>query len=127
MKLVKCIEEYWNFVRILRMDERVIGGFIQTEIITSEMQEEYMKKNSENYRIALVDNQPAGFVGVINNDIRICTHPKFQRSGVGKFMLQNCINIWPEAFAKIKLDNEVSVKFFESCGFKKKYYILEKN
>lgn len=126
MKLVECTEDYWEFVRVLRLDERVIDGFIKTDTITTEMQKEYMKKYSKDYRIALFEDKPAGFIGVIDNDIRICTHPNFQRKGVGKFMVQNCMEIWPEAFAKIKLNNIASIKFFESCGFKKKYYILEK-
>ena len=28
---------------------------------------------------------------------------------------------------KIKIDNISSLKLFESCGFKKKYYVLEPN
>ena len=35
--------------------------------------------------------------------------------------------ILPNAMFKVKLDNEASVRLFESCGFKKKYYILEKD
>ena len=31
-----------------------------------------------------------------------------------------------DAFAKVKIENEASMRLFEACGFKKKYYILEK-
>ena len=41
-------------------------------------------------------------------------------------MINSLITLHPDAFAKVKIDNEASVKLFESCGFKKKYYILEK-
>ena len=126
MKLVKCTEEYWEFVRLLRLDERVIDGFIKTDTITPEMQKVYMNKFAEDYRIALFENTPAGYIGVIDNEIRICTHPDFQRKGVGKFMVQNCMDMWSEAFAKIKINNSASIKFFDSCGFKTKYYILKK-
>jgi len=127
MELVKCTPEYWEFVRLLRMDERVIDGFIQTIGITSEQQIKYMSKYSHCYRIALVDGTPAGFVGVIDDDIRVCTHPDFQGKGVGKFMINECMEIWPTAFAKVKIDNEASVKLFEACGFTKKFFILTKN
>ena len=45
MELVECKEEYWEFVRLLRIDQRVIDGFIKTDYISEEMQKEYMKKN----------------------------------------------------------------------------------
>ena len=126
MELVNCTEEYWEFVRLLRMDERVVNGFIQTSEITPSQQIAYMTKYAEHYRIALVDGIPAGFVGVIDDDIRVCTHPDFQKIGLGKFMITECMKIWPTAFAKVKLDNLASIKLFESCGFTKKFYILTK-
>ena len=69
---------------------------------------------------------PIGYTGIIDDDIRVATHPGHQGRGVGKFMINEIMKINPQAFAKVKLENEASVKLFESCGFKKKYYILEK-
>lgn len=126
-KFVRCSQKYWEFVRTLRLDKRVINGFIQTKNITSRQQISYMKKYSKFYRIALLNDKPVGFVGVIDNDIRICTHPDFQRMGIGKFMIDNCIKIWPKAYAKIKIDNKSSIKLFKSAGFIKKYIIYTKN
>ena len=117
MELVKCEEQYWEFVRILRMDGRVIDGFIETIPITKEQQENYMNSNSQYYRIALVNGKPAGYVGVIEDDIRVCTHPDFQGMGVGKFMINECMNIWPTAYAKVKHGNVASDKLFLACGF----------
>ena len=57
----------------------------------------------------------------------MCTHPDFQGKGVGKFMINKCIEIWSTAFAKVKVNNEASLKLFESCGFTKKYYYLTKD
>lgn len=126
MELVQCSEKYWEFVRLLRNDERVLDGFIESIYITEEMQFNYMSNHSQFYKIALVGSNPAGYVGVIDDDIRVCTHPNYQGKGIGKFMINECIKIWPNAFAKIKLDNEASIKLFESCGFIKKFYILTK-
>jgi ribosomal protein S18 acetylase RimI-like enzyme len=127
MELVECTSGYWEFVRVLRNDKRVLSGFIKSTHITEEMQNLYMKTHSQFYRIALVNGKPAGYVGVIEDDIRVCTHPDFQGLGVGKFMINQCMNIWPTAFAKVKIDNEASMKLFEACGFTKKYYILTKD
>ena len=64
---------------------------------------------------------------MISNDIRVATHPDFQGKGVGTFMINEITNHFPLSFAKVKINNEASLKLFEKCGFKKKYYILEKD
>jgi len=79
------------------------------------------------YRIAKGDGNPAGYVGVIEDDIRVCTHPDYQGKGIGKFMINEIMNEEPTAFAKVKMDNEASIKLFEACGFTKKFYILTKD
>lgn len=127
LSIVPCTKEYWEFVRQLRMDPRVISGFVKTTPITPQMQFEYMKYHSNDYRIALLEETPVGFIGAIEGDIRVCTHPEYQGIGVGKFMVKKCMEIWPDAFAKVKVDNEASIKLFQACGFEKKYVILEKN
>lgn len=126
IKLVDCEKQYWDFVRELRMDDRVCGGFIENIKITPKMQESYMNKYADCYRIGLMNKKPVGFVGVIDDDIRVCTHPDFQGQGIGKFMVNECMKIWPTSFAKIKIENEVSMRLFKSCGFKEKYFILIK-
>ena len=117
MVIVECNKEYWEFIRKLRMDGRVIDGFLQTSPITEEQQTKYMTNNYQHYRIALVNGQPAGYVGVLNDDIRVCTHPDFFGMGVGKFMIKSAMAIWPTAYAKVKIGNIASDKLFISCGF----------
>ena len=117
MVIVECSKEYWEFVRKLRMDGRVVDGFLETTPITEEQQTKYMTNNSQYYRIALVDGQPAGYVGVLNDDIRVCTHPDFWGMGVGKFMIKSAMAIWPTAYAKVKHGNTASDKLFVACGF----------
>ena len=124
-EIAKCSEEYWEFVRKLRNNVEVSNGFINKKIITKDQQVEYMKKNSKYYRIGLINGEPAGYFGVVDEDIRICTHPNFQKNGLGKFMLNELQKLWPESFAKIKIENNASRKLFESAGYEPVYLIME--
>jgi GNAT superfamily N-acetyltransferase len=117
LKLVNCDTQYWEFVRELRLDFRVVTGFLNSNHIDPNQQKEYMIENCNSYRIALVDGAPAGYIGVVENDIRVCTHPDFQGKGVGKFMINEAMKIWPNAEAKVKLSNKISAQLFISCGF----------
>jgi RimJ/RimL family protein N-acetyltransferase len=101
-------------------------GFIQQEIISRKKHEKYMKKNSDFFWICLIENIPAGYIGVIEDDIRIATHPDYQGLGVATYMLNQIMRINPKAFAKVKINNKASLRLFEKCGFKKEYYLLEK-
>ena len=126
LKLVGKNKEYSSFVRELRNNKEIKTGFIQQEHIAEAEHETHMTLYAYNYYVCLVDDQPAGYVGQIRNDIRVATHPDFQGKGVGKFMINELMKTHPESFAKVKIENEASIKLFEACGFKKKYYILEK-
>lgn len=121
IKLIKCYKKYWEFIRKLRLDPKNTKGFIQTATITTKEQKSYMTKNSQYYRVCLLNDIPVGFIGSIDNDIRICVDDKYKRQGIGKFMILKSIELWPESVAKIKIDNIASQKLFESCGFKLKY------
>ncbi|WP_296315256.1 GNAT family N-acetyltransferase [Winogradskyella sp. UBA3174] len=127
MKLVNCSQEYWEFVRRLRNDERVADGFIETEKITKSMQINYMRNQAQNYRVAILNGSALGYVGVIDDDFRICTHPDFQGKGVAKFMINESLKIWPNAFARVKISNVKSLKLFKTLGFKEKYIILTRD
>lgn len=126
MELVQNKRQYWEFIRSLRNHPDVKVGFIQQEEIEKQQHESFMLRYGLFFYICLVDNQPAGYVGVIDNDIRVATHPDFQGRGVGKYMINQLMEMNPTALAKVKIENEASLKLFKSCGFKEKYYILEK-
>jgi len=127
LSLVECEQQHWEFVRLLRLNERVLDGFIEKLDITPEQQIAYMTKYSDCFRIALLNNEPVGYFGVIEDDIRVCVHPDYQKKGIGKFLVNSCFKIWPNALAKIKITNQSSQKLFESCGYKKEYYLYRKN
>lgn len=126
MKLVKNKYVYWEFIRNLRNLDGVRQGFIKQGYISLEQHEEYMKKYSDCYYICLNNEIPAGYIGVIKDDIRVATHPNFQGIGVATFMVNEVMKMFPKAVAKVKVDNIASLRLFESCGFKKKFYILER-
>ena len=125
-KLINNNPAYWEFIRELRTMQGIREGFISQSEITPVQQATYMLKHNSDYWICLDGQTPAGYVGVIEDDIRVATHPDYQGKGVGTFMINEIMKLIPTAIARVKLDNEASIKLFERCGFKKKYYILER-
>jgi RimJ/RimL family protein N-acetyltransferase len=117
LRLVNNEEKYYEFVRELRIHQDNISGFIERGIITSEQQQQYMSKYAENYYIALEDDTPVGWVGQVENDIRVCTHPNHKKKGIGQFMIDELMKRHHNSTAKVLLDNESSNKLFLKCGF----------
>ena len=126
MSLVENAHCYWDFIRSLRNHPKVKRGFIQQTHISQESHLTHMQIYGSCYYVCLADDTPAGYVGVIENDIRVSTHPDFQKKGVGSFMITELMQRHPTAVAKVKIENEASLRLFENCGFEKKYYIMEK-
>ena len=117
LTLVKNEEKYYEFIRNLRNDEENQKGFLEKILITEEQQKIYMSKYGENYYVCLKDNNPVGYIGVVDNDIRVCTDTNFKKTGSGTFMLKEIMKIYPEATAKILKNNVASLKLFEKCNF----------
>ena len=123
MELVECTNQYWEFVRTLRIDPRVIGGFINQSYISKNDQKKFMKKKSKFFRICIIDKKPVGYIGLIGvnkDEITLCVDPFYHNKGIGSFMLKeltsrSSINLW----SKVKLKNKSSIKLFEKNGFEK--------
>jgi len=115
MELIPITPKFYEFVREMRNHPENRTGFIQQVEITEEQQVEYMSKYSKNYYVCLLYGEPVGYVGVIDDDIRICTHPEEKGIGVGKFMLEQIVGIFPNATGKIKQNNIPSQKLFDKC------------
>ena len=126
MQLVDNEIKYWKFILNLRNHPTVKQGFVEQREITEEEHYNFMRQYGDCYFICLAQGTPAGFVGSIKGDIRVATHPDFQGHGVGKYMINELMKRYPDSFAKVKIHNRASEKLFESCGFKKKYYIMER-
>ena len=80
-------------------------GFVNQEEIEPIEQARYMLKHNDDYWVCLIDETPVGYVGVIDNDIRVATHPDFQGKGIGAFMITEVTKVNPFAHAKVKLDD----------------------
>jgi ribosomal protein S18 acetylase RimI-like enzyme len=126
LTLSPCAQEYWEFVRLLRTDPRVIHGFIQQAEITPAEQQKYMQIHWQEYFISVVNGHPAGFIGIVGGDIRVCTHPSYQRQGVGTFMVKELMRRFPNSLAKSKINNEAGKRLFEKCGFMPTFLIYER-
>jgi ribosomal protein S18 acetylase RimI-like enzyme len=124
--LVKNEMKYFEFIRTLRNDPLLKDGFIDQKEITSEEHAIYMSKFHDAYFICLLEDQPVGYVGVVENDIRIAILTDFQNFGIGKFMVSEILKLFPESSAKVKFTNIASQGLFESLGFTKEF-ILYRN
>jgi ribosomal protein S18 acetylase RimI-like enzyme len=126
-RLIPNHKIYWEFIRNLRNNPQVKKGFINQEDISKEQHQQYMEIYGEFFYIGLYKEQAAGYVGCIEDDIRVATSPEFQGNGIAKSMITELMKKHPSAVAKVKINNTASIRLFESCGFIKKYYLLEKD
>jgi RimJ/RimL family protein N-acetyltransferase len=123
IKLVDCSENYWEFIRLLRTDERNSNWFFTQPTITVEQQTEFMLKNSEKYKVCTLDNNPVGYIGLIgDNEITYCVSPDFKGKGVGTFMVNEFIQLHDELIAYVIPQNIASCKVFEKLNFEKQIF-----
>lgn len=115
--LVKNEEKYYEFIRKLRNDDNLINGFVNQTKITKEQQQQYMKVHKDEYFIALLNNEPVGFIGVVNRDLRLAVAKQHQKKGIATFMLQELMKITSDFNVQIKVDNIASLNFFKKNGF----------
>lgn len=120
-------KEYIEFIRTLRNDQRIKPGFISQGYITESIHEEHMSLYANNYYICLIEDEPVGFVGHVEGDIRFAVSPEHQGKGVGTFMLDRFLFMKHshKLSAKIKYTNTASIRAFEKAGFKNTFVIME--
>lgn len=126
LEQVNNTKAHWEFIRNLRNDERVEHGFISNHKITEKEQEDYMTIHGHNYFIIFEDDMAVGFIGDVEDDLRICIAPEFQNKGLGTNAIIEFHKLYPSSLAKVKIDNIQSIRAFEKAGFEIKYVLMSK-
>jgi ribosomal protein S18 acetylase RimI-like enzyme len=124
LELIENDPQYFEFIRRLRNHPQLRIGFIQQDEISVVNHANYMLKYSTNYFICLLSGVPIGFIGVIDDDIRLAVDPSFQNLGVARFMVEEIVKIYPTAQAKVKVTNLASMKLFQSLNFTEEFVIF---
>jgi ribosomal protein S18 acetylase RimI-like enzyme len=117
--------KYHEFIRNLRNNKKVKSGFIKQKYISKLEQKKFMQKYGQNFFVCLCDGQPAGYIGVLNSDIRVAVHPDYMQKGIGLFLVNKVQKKYHNLQAKVKVNNLASQKLFKKAGFKIKYYVFE--
>lgn len=123
-ELIENEPQYFEFIRQLRNHPQLRIGFIQQDEISVLNHANYMLKYSTNYFICLLSGAPIGFIGVIDDDIRLAVEPSFQNLGVARFMVEEIVKIYPTAQAKVKVTNLASMGLFQSLNFTEEFVIF---
>jgi RimJ/RimL family protein N-acetyltransferase len=118
LKLIKNEQIYYDFIRVLRTHPENTKGFLEQVELTQSQQNDYMSKYSKNYWICLSGDTPVGFIGVVDEDIRLAVEPNFKNKGIGTFMVGEILKINKSVTAKVLLENISSQKTFEKNNFK---------
>ena len=118
LQLVQNEELYYRYIYYLRNHPLTKEGFMNQDEISIEDHNKFMDKYKEDYYICLCNGTPCGFVGSVDNDVRVCTDPSFQKKGIASFMLEKLRSMYPTATAQIKFDNLASIALFEKSDFK---------
>jgi len=108
--------ELGEILRQIRNDKSFIVGFVNHKQITKKEQKKYIDKYGEFYYICYEEEIPVGFIGVVNNDLRLATIPTMQRQGIGRFMVTEIKNLDLKFSVKIRKGNRRSQKFFSNLN-----------
>jgi ribosomal protein S18 acetylase RimI-like enzyme len=117
LKLVNNNTQYFEFIRQLRNDKLLSSGFIDQHEIAIDEQQKYMENHKDDYYIALLDNDPVGFIGIVDNDLRLAVKKEFQRKGVASFMIKKIVELYPDVDVQVKENNLASLEMFQKNGF----------
>jgi ribosomal protein S18 acetylase RimI-like enzyme len=123
--LVPVSDATLEFVRKLRNNPLDASAFVNNNYITPENHAIYMAQHMDKYFVCYYNEILVGFIGVVENDIRLAVTPDFRNQGVAKYMVSEIMFRFPDAHAKVKVTNGASIALFESLGFERVFYIYE--
>lgn len=103
---------YREFIRQLRNNPKLKKSFITQENITKEQQEKYMNRYGNDFYVCIDDDIIYGFIGVVDNDLKIAVIPECQRSGIGEFMILEVFPRYKNCKIKVRKNNKKGINFF---------------
>lgn len=112
-------QRWWSPIATLRSLRDVQKGFITRiyDWIQFPVQAKHMSQHGENYIVAASGDMLLGYARCIDGDIGICVYPELQGRGIASMLLEELLRRFPDAHARVKVDNESSKKLFEKFGF----------
>ena len=119
IEIVDNEEKWWKEIAYLRSLNKVQKGFI-TRLwtwISPGQQHKHMTTHSKEYIVAKSGDQFLGYARCIDGDIGICVYPVVQGRGIASMLLEELLRRFPNAHARVKVDNLASKKLFEKFGF----------
>lgn len=126
LRMVENTPEYWQFIREVRFHPDNLYGYVYNNPISEDQQNRYMEKHHQEYLICCDGDVPVGFIGVVDDDLRLGVYPTHKRLGVGTFMVKQILEKMSDFKIRVKITNEISLSFFKSLGYTPEFYILEK-
>ena len=115
-----CKPLYWDLIGKLRATSEISQFFCEEYQFNSELQTKYMEVNSKYFHVVLVNEEFAGYIGLIGpnrNEITYCVDPKYQNKGLGTYMVTQIMQLSPKIWAKVKHNNPSSIYIFQKLGF----------
>ena len=113
MQLIPAVEQYWDNIRKLRNQNSTSFGNSATIQKTEHW--DFMKKHSDTYRVAVCNGQFLGFIGHVQNDLRLACCKR--GCGVGRFMFSHFLTEVGDLEIKVLKDNRASMRFFQKLGY----------
>lgn len=109
-----------EFIRVLRNSSEYRDVFINNTFITPEMQRNYMREHGKDYYVCInkTTKEKLGYIGIVDNDIRLAIRLEYKRQGIGTFMLDFIKTKYPDFQVKIRKSNIESQKFFDKNNIK---------
>lgn len=116
---------YDKFMYELRFLSDAKKSFIEQDVPTYEEHLEYLDKNRQYYYIAIEGEEPVGYIGVIDNDIRFAVVKEARGKGIGGLMLTYIKIKYPMCRGKIFEWNTPSRRAFEKAEIP--YIVLQEH
>lgn len=108
------VHHYEDIRRIRNLNRMSFGNKDEIDAATHK---KFMDKHAVNYRVVLNRNLVVGFIGQVENDLRLAVHPSNQQQGIAQFMYPLFLEEYPDVTVKVNRDNDKSLAFFKKVGW----------